>query len=139
MMKLTKKVNEYYEEIRNILVENGYQELAEFITGRMEINDKKNSNKTSKNQELNNEITSLLISELAILNKAVTITELMNESEKIRNYTYQEKDEIKHLTNQKITYILKTLIDNENPENPRTNYKIKKATSKGKTYYSINE
>lgn len=139
MMKLTKKVNEYYEEIRNVLIENGYLELAEFVTGRMEINDKKNSNKTSKNQELNDEITNLLINELAVLNKAVTITELMNESKKIRNYTYQEKDEIKHLTNQKITYLLKNLIDKENPQNPKANYKIKKATSKGKTYYSINE
>ena len=137
-----KTVKEFFEEVREVLVEYGNQELVDFIDTRIEINNKKRSGE-SKTKTENIEIAEMLIQELSKFENAITVTELLTNSDEVRNYTYEVKEDgeikNKHLTNQKVIAILNSLVDKKNPENPDSNFKIKKSTSKGKTYFTVNE
>ena len=130
-----KTVKEFFEEVREVLVEYGNQELVDFIDTRIEINDKKRSGE-SKTKTENGEIAEMLIQELNKFEEAITITELLTESEIVKNYVTTEG---KHLTNQKVSAILNSMVDKNNPENPDSNFKIKKSTSKGKSFFTVND
>jgi translation elongation factor EF-Ts len=109
------------------------EELKAFVEKTKEQFIKKNSNKgNSKMIAINEEITNLIISELKRLGGNLTITDLMNSSEAITNYTYVDGKETKRLTNSKITAMLSPLVRSE--EN--TDGVIKRETIKKKSYYS---
>ena len=123
--KLTKK--DYFAQLREIVIDR--PELVAFIDHEVELLTRKNSgNSQTKTQKLNVEITELLLAELAKIGKAITISELLEKSDEIKNYTYVEGKETKHLTNQKISAIFKQLVD--------TN-KLVKTADKKKSYFSI--
>ena len=75
------------------------------------IQKKKVNSGTAKNREENIKIGNMLIEELAKL-KVATITELLTQSETVRNFRFG-KDNDKFLTNQKITAIF-TMLKDEN-------------------------
>ena len=69
----------------------------------------------------------MLVEELAKIGKPITITDLMNTSEIVKNYTLENGN---NLTNQKISAIFKQLVESN---------KIVKVTDKKKSYFSIGE
>lgn len=96
-------------------------------------NKKARGGRSDKMIATNKAITDLLIKELTNIGTPVTITDLMNSSEAISNYTYTDGKEEKSLTNSKITAMLSPLVrSEENPEGI-----VKRETLKKKSYYSV--
>ena len=122
--KVTKR--DYFEMIKGICAER--EDIVDFCNHELELLDRKNS-KTSatKTQIENKKVAEVLVAELAKLAKPVTITELMKESEVVKNYTLENGNT---LSNQKISAIFKQLVDNKT---------IVKVIDKKKTYFSIAE
>lgn len=122
--KVTKR--EYFEMIKGICAER--EDIVDFCNHELELLDRKNS-KTSatKTQIENKKVAEVLVAELVKLAKPVTITELMKESEVVKNYTLENGNT---LSNQKISAIFKQLVDNKT---------IVKVIDKKKTYFSIAE
>ena len=120
--KLTKK--DYFAQLREIVIDR--PELVAFIDHEVELLTKKNSGTAqTKTQKENVAIAEMLVAELAKSKEAITITDLMNTSETVKNYTLENGNK---LTNQKISAIFKQLVD--------TN-KIVKVTDKKKSYFSV--
>ena len=120
--KLTKK--DYFAQLREIVADR--PELVAFIDHEVDLLTRKNSGTTqTKAQKENVAIAEMLVAELAKVKKAITITDLMNTSEVIKNYTLENGNK---LTNQKISAIFKQLKDDN---------KIVKVTDKKKSYFSI--
>jgi len=125
--KITKR--DYFEMIKGICGDN--QDIVNFCNHEIELLEKKSSKSGSaKNQAQLEEITKMLVEELAKCEKPKTISDLMASSEVIRNYTYVDGKETKSLTNQKISAIFKQLVDNK---------ELIKVTEKKKSYFSIAE
>lgn len=123
--KLTKK--DYFEMIKGVCAEN--QEIVDFCNHEIELLSRKNSRSVSaKAQETNKAICEVLITELARINKPVTISDLLASSEVIRNYTYEDGKETKHLTNQKISAMLNGLVASK---------EVVKVVDKKKSFFSI--
>jgi hypothetical protein len=125
-MENTKKVTkrEYFERIREIVIED--KELVAFIDHELELLARKNSrNGTSKTQIENIKVAEMLVDELRKINKPMTITDLMNSSEKIKGYRLENGNA---LSNQKISAIFKQLVENKT---------LAKITEKKKSYFSI--
>lgn len=120
--KMTKK--EYFAQIREVVASNA--ELVAFVDHEIELLDRKNSSKGQTKTQIENEtIARVIVEELAKIEKAVTITELMEQSEVIKNYELANGN---HLTNQKISAILKTLV---------TDNQVIRTSDKKKTYFSV--
>ena len=69
----------------------------------------------------------MLVNELAKIAKPITITDLMATSEVVKNYVLENGN---HLTNQKISALLKQLVESN---------QVVKVTDKKKSYFSVNE
>lgn len=124
MKKLTKK--DYFAQIRAIVIND--PELVAFVDHEVELLTKKNTgNSQTKVQKENETVKTILIDELAKIGRAVTITELMNESPVVKEYTLENGNK---LTNQKISAIFKQLVDAK---------ELVKVTDKKKSYFSIAE
>lgn len=120
--RLTKK--DYFEMIKGVCANNA--DIVEFCNHEIELLNRKNSKSgATKTQKENEIVAEMLIKELAKINKPVTITDLMNTSEIVKNYTLENGNK---LTNQKISAIFKQLVENK---------KITKVTDKKKSYFSI--
>lgn len=120
--RLTKK--DYFEMIKGVCANNA--DIVEFCNHEIELLNRKNSKSgATKTQKENEIVAKMLIEELAKINKPVTITDLMNTSEIVKNYTLENGNK---LTNQKISAIFKQLVENN---------KITKVTDKKKSYFSI--
>lgn len=120
--KVTKK--EYFEMIKGICGDR--EDIVNFCNHEIELLSKKNAKgRATKTQKENVGIAEMLIDELAKINKPVTITDLMNESETVKAFRLENGNA---LTNQKISAIFKQLVD--------TN-RITKVTDKKKSYFSI--
>lgn len=123
MTKLTKK--DYFkmlaEVVENSSIENKV-ELQGFISHEVELLDRKSANRgtteTAKTKE-NNAIIEKIYNALAGLNRAVTITELQAEVAELADYT-----------NQKISALMKKLVDSN---------KVVKVVDKKKSYFKIAE
>ena len=114
--KKTKR--DFYGELRELVGENA--ELVAFIDHELELLDKKSSSKApTKTQQENENIMVTIKNELAQIGRPVTITELQGESEELATYS-----------NQKISALLKKLVD--------TN-QVVKVIDKKKSYFSIAE
>ena len=123
--KLTKK--DYFGMIREIVIDN--PELVAFIDHEVELLTRKNSKTSQTKVQVENEvIAQMLIQELTKVGTPITITDLMNTSEVIKNYIVESTG--KPLTNQKISAIFKQLTESN---------QIVKVTDKKKSYFSVNE
>jgi DNA-binding transcriptional regulator GbsR (MarR family) len=97
--KITKK--EYFNAIIEIATENGRQDIVDFATHEIELLNKKASYKgQTKVQEANEQIKNVIVATLTELARFVTITELQTANE-----------ELAQLSNQKISALLKQLVD----------------------------
>ena len=123
--KLTKK--DYFGMIREIVIDN--PELVAFIDHEVELLTRKNSKTSQTKVQVENEvIAQMLIQELTKVGTPITITDLMNTSETVKNYIVESTG--KPLTNQKISAIFKQLTESN---------QIVKVTDKKKSYFSVNE
>lgn len=82
MTKVTKKEN--FKRIIEVLEAQGKDELVKVMEHEIELIEKKaTSGKMTKTQEVNETIKDLIIQEMTRIDRAVTITELINESQAI--------------------------------------------------------
>ena len=110
--KMTKK--EMFNEIRKVVVDNA--EMVAFIDHELELLDrKKSSTSLSQTQKDNLELVETIYNELVRIGKAITITDLQNESEILKDYS-----------NQKLSALLKKLVDSN---------RVAKTTDKKKSYF----
>lgn len=120
--KLTKK--DYFEMIKGVCADR--TDIVDFCNHEIELLSRKNSKSgATKTQKENEIVANILIEELAKVGKPITITDLMNTSDTIKNYTLENGN---NLTNQKISAIFKQLVESN---------KIVKVTDKKKSYFSI--
>lgn len=125
--KITKR--EYFAQLREVVKDNA--ELVAFIDHEVELLDRKNS-KTSqtKGQKINEQINEVLVQELAKVGTPITISDLLEKSEVLKGFTYNEGEEVKHLSNQKISALLNRLTNGENA-------RVVKVIDKKKSYFSL--
>ena len=114
--KLTKR--DLFGQARELAIANDREDLVAFIDHELTLLDKKASaSGNSKTQKENLEIIERLYSELANINRAVTISEFQKESEYAGT-----------LSNQKISALFKKLVDNG---------RVIKTVDKKKSYFSV--
>lgn len=114
--KVTKK--DFFNEIIKLAKENNREDIVEFAQHEIDLLDnKKASGALTATQKENENIKIVILEELARLGKPVTITELLNASDKLRNYT-----------NPKITALCTQLLKAQ---------KVDRIPDKKKAYYTI--
>lgn len=86
---------------------------------------------TKEMQEINEQLKQIVYNELVRVGEPITATDLLNGCQELQDFTYVEKGEEKIVTNQKISSLLKKLIDEDKT--------VTKETIKKKTYFSIVE
>ena len=113
--KKTKR--EFFGEIREIVKEN--TELVEFIDHELELLDKKTSAKSTKVNTEQVELMEKIVSALNEIGRSVTISELQKENAEMAEYS-----------NQKLSAMLKKLVDNK---------QVTKMIDKKKSYFMVAE
>lgn len=99
--KMTQK--EMFAELIKLAEENERLDLVEFCNGRIaQIEKKASASGQSKTQKENEKIKTVIIEELTRIARAVTISELLKESEELGQYS-----------NQKLSAILKQMVEND--------------------------
>lgn len=122
--RLTKK--DYFEMIKGVCADR--TDIVDFCNHEIELLSRKNSKSgATKTQKENEIVANMLVEELAKVGKPITITDLMNTSDTIKNYTLENGN---NLTNQKISAIFKQLVESQ---------RIVKVVDKKKSYFSIGE
>ena len=112
--KMTKK--DFFKELRGMVADR--QDLVDFIDHELELLDRKSSKSAeTKTQIENKSIMETILSELTRIARPITISELQNESEILKDYS-----------NQKLSALLKKLVDSN---------QVVKTTDKKKSYFSI--
>ena len=120
--KITKR--EYFEMIKGICAER--EDIINFCNHEIELLERKSSKGgATKAQTENIKVAEMLVAELGKIAEPVTITDLMNKSEVVKEYRLENGNS---LSNQKISAIFKQLVDNN---------KIVKTTNKKKSLFSI--
>ena len=109
--KKTKR--EFFGEIREIVKEN--TELVEFIDHELELLDKKTSAKSTKVNTEQVELMEKIVDALNEIGRSVTISELQKENAEMAEYS-----------NQKLSAMLKKLVDNK---------QVTKMIDKKKSYF----
>lgn len=125
-MENTKKVTkrEYFEMIKGICGDN--QDIVNFCNHEIELLERKSSKSgTTKTQTENVKVAEMLIQELEKIGKPVTITDLMNTSNIVKEYKLENGNS---LSNQKISAILKQQVDAG---------KVVRVTDKKKSLFSV--
>lgn len=113
--KKTKR--EFFGEIREIVKEN--TELVAFIDHELELLDKKTSAKSTKVNTEQVELMEKIVDALNEISRSVTISELQKENAEIAEYS-----------NQKLSAMLKKLVDNK---------QVTKMVDKKKSYFMVAE
>ena len=113
--KKTKR--EFFGEIREIVKEN--TELVEFIDHELELLDKKTSAKSTKVNTEQVELMEKIVNALNEIGRSVTISELQKENAEMAEYS-----------NQKLSAMLKKLVDNK---------QVTKMIDKKKSYFMVAE
>lgn len=122
--RLTKK--DYFEMIKGVCADR--TDIIDFCNHEIELLSRKNSKTgATKTQKENEIVANMLVEELTKVGKPITITDLMNTSETVKNYTLENGN---NLTNQKISAIFKQLVESN---------RIVKVVDKKKSYFSIGE
>lgn len=112
--RLTKK--DYFKELREMV--GNRQDLVDFIDHELELLDRKSSKSAETKAQVENKgIMETIVNELTRIARPVTITELQNESEDLKEYS-----------NQKLSALLKKLVDSN---------QVVRTTDKKKTYFSV--
>ena len=110
--KKTKK--DFYMEMVEIFKELGKGEYVDFCNHQIELLDNKASGSKglTKVQQDNETIKDIVLEELAKYQgeNGITITELLKQSNVLSNYVTVEG---KNITNQKLSALMKRLVDNE--------------------------
>ena len=116
----------YFEMIKGVCADR--TDIVDFCNHEIELLSRKNSKSgATKTQKENEIVANMLVEELARIGKPITITDLMNTSENVKNYTLENGN---NLTNQKISAIFKQLVESN---------RIVKVVDKKKSYFSIGE
>lgn len=121
--KLTKR--DYFKMLAGVVENSGAdnrEELQAFINHELELLDKKSASRgtaTTAKQKENEDLKEYIMGILTEINRAVTITELQAEDARLGE-----------LTNQKISAMLKQLVDNN---------QVTKVVDKKKSYFKIAE
>lgn len=113
--KKTKR--EFFGEIREIVKEN--TELVAFIDHELELLDKKTSAKSTKVNTEQVELMDKIVNALNEIGRSVTISELQKENAEMAEYS-----------NQKLSAMLKKLVDNK---------QVTKMIDKKKSYFMVAE
>ena len=113
--KKTKR--EFFGEIREMVKEN--TELVEFIDHELELLDKKTSAKSTKVNTEQVELMDKIVNALNKIGRSVTISELQKENAEMAEYS-----------NQKLSAMLKKLVDNK---------QVTKMIDKKKSYFMVAE
>ena len=114
--RITKRDN--YNEILSIVTELNREDLVNFINHEIELLDRRaNSNTLTKTQKENLELVEVIYNTLVEIAQPVTISDIQNANETLTE-----------LSNQKISALLKKLVDSE---------RVVKVVEKGKAYFSI--
>ena len=113
--KKTKR--EFFGEIREIVKEN--TELVEFIDHELELLDKKTNAKSTKVNTEQVELMEKIVDALNEIGRSVTISELQKENAEMAEYS-----------NQKLSAMLKKLVDNK---------QVTKMIDKKKSYFMVAE
>ena len=113
--KKTKR--EFFGEIREIVKEN--TELVAFIDHELELLDKKTSAKSTKVNTEQVELMGKIVNALNKIGRSVTISELQKENAEMAEYS-----------NQKLSAMLKKLVDNK---------QVTKIVDKKKSYFMVAE
>ena len=123
MTKLTKK--DYFKMVASVIENSNVENKAElqgFISHELELLEKKSANRgtteTAKTKE-NNAIIEVIYNALIKLDRPVTITELQIEVAELTDYT-----------NQKISALMKKLVDSN---------RVVKMVDKKKSYFKVAE
>ena len=124
-MAIKKTQREFFSEIKEILMKGGHDELVDFVNGRLEMLDKKASSSKKVNVE-NDKLIEIVKNELAKVSKAVTVNDLIEQSEVIKNYVLENGN---HISNQKLTSLLYKLVDTK---------EVVQVKDKKKSYFSMN-
>lgn len=111
--KKTKR--EFFGEIREIVKEN--TELVAFIDHELELLDKKTSAKSTKVNTEQVELMDKIVNALNEIGRSVTISELQKENAEMAEYS-----------NQKLSAMLKKLVDNK---------QVTKMIDKKKSYFMV--
>ena len=120
--KLTKK--DYFEMIKEICANK--TAIVDFCNHEIELLSRKSAKGTAtKTQKENEIVANMLVEELAKIGSPITITDLMNTSEVVKNYKLENGNS---LSNQKISAIFTQLKDSN---------RIIKVTDKKKSYFSV--
>lgn len=126
--KKTKK--DFYMEMVEIFQELGKGEYVDFCNHQIELLDKKStgSKGLTKVQQENETIKDIILEELAKHQgeNGITITELLKQSDVLSNYVTVEG---KNITNQKLSALMKKLVDNEKT--------VSRTTDKKTSYFKI--
>ena len=120
-----KKVKrDYFEMIKVICKDN--EDIVNFCDHEIELLNRKNAKGgATKTQVENAKVAEMLVNELVKLGKAVTITDLMNMSDTVKEYRLENGNP---LSNQKISAILKQQVETG---------KVVKVTDKKKSFFSV--
>lgn len=119
--KITKK--NYFEMIKEICKDR--EDIVDFCDRELELLARKSARSgNTKKKEENLIIADILLDELKLLNKPVTISELMGASSTVKNYVLENGNP---LTNQKIKAIFGMLLEDK---------KITRTEIKKKAYFS---
>lgn len=114
--KMTKK--DYFKELLQIEVVASNKDLVDFINHEVGLLEKKSSKSAlSKTQVENNSIKDIIMNVLQESAKPMTITEIQSVNE-----------DLKELSNQKISALLKQLVDTD---------LVERVVDKKKTYFQI--
>lgn len=112
--KMTKK--DFFKELRGMVADR--QDLVDFIDHELELLDRKSSKSSETKTQIENKgIMETILSELTRIARPITISELQNESDILKEYS-----------NQKLSALLKKLVDSN---------QVVKTTDKKKSYFSI--
>lgn len=114
--KMTKK--DYFNELLKIEAVTSNGSLVDFINHELELLDRKSSKSTlTKTQVENNSLKDVIVGVLQENARPMTITEIQAANE-----------DLKELSNQKVSALLKQLIDNDI---------VERVPDKKKTYFQI--
>lgn len=99
---------ELYGMIIDLAKENERQDIIDFANKKIEQLNRKASGSRKEN-ETTIEITNMVYDILVQANEKMTISQLL-QNDILKNYTYEDGKEIKHLTNQKLSPVLNKLV-----------------------------
>ena len=99
---------EFYKMIIDMAKENERQDIVDFANKKIEQLNRKASGSRKEN-ETTIEITNMVYGILVQANEKMTISQLL-QNDILKNYTYEDGKEIKHLTNQKLSPVLNKLV-----------------------------